>query len=232
MQSIVKNTATAKLRTLIIDSLDGAGAPVALVQANISIGGSIVALVGLSGTCTQVGSTPQHKIELTQAESDLFGVSEPGFVAIEAASGAIPVSFPFMTFQSDIGVTPPTAGDVADAVWDEVLAGHTTAGTAGKVLADVLTGVTAVAATLAAGVLVGSGSITAIRDAILNWTIWTGWTLAKALRSGFTTLLGTKTGGGTGTEVFTAPAGGGTVTSTTDANNNRSSVVSTESGTP
>lgn len=32
--------------------------------------------------------------------------------------------------------TAPTAGEVADAVWDEALAGHATAGTAGKALAD------------------------------------------------------------------------------------------------
>lgn len=30
----------------------------------------------------------------------------------------------------------PTSGEIADAVWDEALSGHTTAGTAGKVIAD------------------------------------------------------------------------------------------------
>jgi hypothetical protein len=33
-------------------------------------------------------------------------------------------------------VTPPTSADIADAVWDEALSGHTTAGSAGKALAD------------------------------------------------------------------------------------------------
>lgn len=33
-------------------------------------------------------------------------------------------------------VTPPTSADIADAVWDEALAGHTTAGTTGKALSD------------------------------------------------------------------------------------------------
>jgi hypothetical protein len=34
------------------------------------------------------------------------------------------------------GGSAPTASQVADAVWDEALSGHTTAGTAGKELAD------------------------------------------------------------------------------------------------
>jgi len=33
-------------------------------------------------------------------------------------------------------VTPPTSADIADAVWDEALSGHTTAGSAGKALSD------------------------------------------------------------------------------------------------
>ncbi len=33
-------------------------------------------------------------------------------------------------------VTPPTSADIADAVWDEALSGHTAAGSAGKALAD------------------------------------------------------------------------------------------------
>jgi hypothetical protein len=33
-------------------------------------------------------------------------------------------------------VTPPTSADIADAVWDEDLSGHTTAGSAGKALSD------------------------------------------------------------------------------------------------
>lgn len=39
------------------------------------------------------------------------------------------------------GATAPTAGEVADAVWDEATAGHVTAGTFGKSDADVLTAV-------------------------------------------------------------------------------------------
>lgn len=34
------------------------------------------------------------------------------------------------------GATAPTAGEVADAVWDEALSGHATAGTSGKKLTD------------------------------------------------------------------------------------------------
>jgi hypothetical protein len=34
--------------------------------------------------------------------------------------------------------TPPTAGAIADAVWDEATSGHSTAGTAGKAITDIL----------------------------------------------------------------------------------------------
>lgn len=35
------------------------------------------------------------------------------------------------------GGSAPTAGEIADAVWDEALSGHTTAGTAGKAVSDI-----------------------------------------------------------------------------------------------
>lgn len=35
--------------------------------------------------------------------------------------------------------TPPTVGEIADAVWDEALSAHTTAGSGGKILADAAT---------------------------------------------------------------------------------------------
>lgn len=40
------------------------------------------------------------------------------------------------------GTNIPTAAEIADAVWDEALSGHTTAGTAGKTLSDLSTAVT------------------------------------------------------------------------------------------
>jgi hypothetical protein len=40
--------------------------------------------------------------------------------------------------QAPTGGTPPTAADIADAVLDEAIAGHTTAGTLGKAVADIL----------------------------------------------------------------------------------------------
>ena len=44
--------------------------------------------------------------------------------------------------------TPPTAGAIADAVWDEATAGHTTAGTYGKGFTDILGRVTAAVYTM------------------------------------------------------------------------------------
>lgn len=38
------------------------------------------------------------------------------------------------------GGTPPTAADIADAVWDEATSGHATAGSTGKALTDVSAG--------------------------------------------------------------------------------------------
>lgn len=40
-----------------------------------------------------------------------------------------------------------SAADIADAVWDEVLSGHSTAGTAGKVLSSISSGIGAIAHT-------------------------------------------------------------------------------------
>lgn len=73
---------------------------------------------------------------------------------------------------------------------------------------------------------------TNIRDALLNWEPYTGYSLARLLRVLGIVMRGTLSGGRTGTEVFTAPAGVATVTATTDANGNRSAVSDTASGTP
>lgn len=45
--------------------------------------------------------------------------------------------------------TPPTAGTIADAVWDEATSGHTTAGSAGKALTDANNGTPPTAAAIA-----------------------------------------------------------------------------------
>jgi len=134
-QSIVKNTATAKLRSIIIDSLDDAGAAVALVQANLSIGGTLLALQAFAGTVTQVGTTPQHVVVLTQGESDDYEIGEYGYVQIETASGALPVSFPFLVVEADISVAPDTSAEIATAVWADADGAQVVSDTA-AILAD------------------------------------------------------------------------------------------------
>lgn len=73
---------------------------------------------------------------------------------------------------------------------------------------------------------------TQIRDAILSWEPYTGYNLARLLRAMGIVFRGTLAGARTGTETFTAPAGGATVTATTDVNGNRTVVSDTASGTP
>jgi hypothetical protein len=52
------------------------------------------------------------------------------------AGGAVTVGTNNDKTGYSLTVTPPTSADIADAVWDEALSGHTTAGSAGKALAD------------------------------------------------------------------------------------------------
>lgn len=73
---------------------------------------------------------------------------------------------------------------------------------------------------------------TANRNALLNWEPYTGFSFAKIFRAIGIVLFGTKTGSGTDTEIFTAPAGGATVTATVDVDANRSAVITDASGTP
>ena len=79
---------------------------------------------------------------------------------------------------------------------------------------------------------VSAAAVTKIRDGILNWEPFTGFTLAKLFRVKGIVLHGTKAGSDTASEVFTAPAGGATVTATVDASGNRTVVSTTASGTP
>lgn len=70
------------------------------------------------------------------------------------------------------------------------------------------------------------------RNALLNWEPFSGFSFAKMFRVFGIVLFGTKTGSGTATEIFTAPADGATVTATVDVDGNRSAVITDASGTP
>jgi len=79
---------------------------------------------------------------------------------------------------------------------------------------------------------VDAAAVTSIRDGLLNWVVFTGFTFARMLRVLGIVWRGTLSGGRTSTETFTAPAGGATVTATVDAFGNRTVVTDTASGTP
>lgn len=74
--------------------------------------------------------------------------------------------------------------------------------------------------------------VTDMRNALLTWEPYTGYSLARLLRSMGIVLRGTASGLNTTAATYTAPAGGATVTATVDANGNRSVVSDTASGTP
>lgn len=73
---------------------------------------------------------------------------------------------------------------------------------------------------------------TQIRDAVLNWEPYTGYSLARLLRAMGIVLRGTASGLAGTSATYTAPAGGATVTATVDANGNRTAVTDTASGAP
>lgn len=77
-----------------------------------------------------------------------------------------------------------------------------------------------------------TGPANIIRNSILNWEPFTGYSLARLLRVIGIVLRGTASGLGTTSATFTAPAGGATVTATVDASGNRTVVADTASGTP
>lgn len=77
-----------------------------------------------------------------------------------------------------------------------------------------------------------TAAVTKIRDSLLNWVVFTGYSLAKIFRIKGILDRGTTTGRDGNTEVYTAPAGGETVTVQYDDDGNRIVVSDTVSGTP
>lgn len=66
--------------------------------------------------------------------SDYVGATKVAEVATWATNPSSDSVFVITPFGSIPGASAPTAGEVADAVWDEALSGHTTSGTAGEAL--------------------------------------------------------------------------------------------------
>lgn len=139
-------------------------------------------------------------------------------VAGQTATAATGVTFP----SSIASPTNISAGTIATV---------TNVTTVNGLAAGVITAAS-IAANAITAAKVATDTITAIRDGLLNWVVFTGYTLARVLRIVGIVFRGTKTGSATSSEVFTAPADGSTITVTADSSGNRSAMADTASGTP
>lgn len=102
-----------------------------IVKANIvQISGDTVAADNLESYCD--GTTP-IPANITQVNGSAASVSTAVDANVTQVAGASVTGV--NDFKADVSGVP-TAGAVADAVWDEALSGHTSAGSAGKALAD------------------------------------------------------------------------------------------------
>lgn len=109
---------------------------------------------------------------------------------------------------SDVA-SPPSAASIADAVWEEDVADHASAGTFGKRVDDIPT---------------AAENVTELLDQ--DDTIETGLTVRKAWRFAMSVLGGKLSGAGTGTEVFrnSVADSKNRVTATVDVNGNRTAI--------
>jgi hypothetical protein len=153
-----------------------------------------------------------NAVRATYATSGTFGqgaASVQGNVTGSVQSLAAD-AINILTFSS--GTVASIAGTVADSVLDEAMSGHTTAGTLGKYVADVL----------------AQTDPDAIADAVLDRAdgVEAGHTVREYLARTAAVLVGKLSGAGTGTEVFrnmadTADA----VTASVDGSGNRTAVT-------
>lgn len=134
------------------------------------------------------------------------------------------------------GGTPPTAGQIADAVWDEAQADHVGAGTFGEVATETAA---ILDDTGSAGVVVAAGSKTgyaltagerdSIAAALLDLAngVETGLTPRQALRLALSALAGKLSGAGSGTEVFRNAIADNKnrITATVDGDGNRTAIA-------
>lgn len=141
----------------------------------------------------------------------LFAGSAAGELAVKLSTqGKADVNAEADAALSDYGAnttTPPTAAAVADAVLDEAMSGHTTPGTLGKAVADVLedTGTTlpSTLSTISTNVLT---LVTKLTTGITSLAEWLGLLAGK--QAGDATAL---------TEIRATGAGSGTYDPTTDS---------------
>lgn len=153
MSALRKNVASQVVTFALVNATTGAALTGATVTTKVALDGTQAAS---AGTLTELGSG-QYKYVPTQGETNGASV---GFLF--TATNAVPVNLHCFTTSQDPTIAQtgdayarlgapagasiaadiaavPTAAANADAVWDEALSGHTTAGTAGKKLGDLST---------------------------------------------------------------------------------------------
>ena len=92
------------------------------------------AFADCTNEATEIGTSGCGYIDLTSTEMNADNVIIKTTVTNTDALPLVTVVWPEEAGDYRLAATPPTAGDVADAVWDEATAGHTTSGTFGEQL--------------------------------------------------------------------------------------------------
>ena len=141
-----------------------------------------------------------------------------GFARLGAPAGA--------SVSADIaGLNDPTAAAIADAVWDELQSGHTTAGSFGEIATEIAA---VLADTGSDGVALSTAAQNAIADALLDRAngVESSWTLRQALRIILAAAAGKLSGAAT-TSVAIRDVGDtkNRISATVDADGNRSAVT-------
>lgn len=157
------------------------------------------------------------------ATRGLSGTALPDAAA--DAAGGLPISDAgaldmdaIKTAADNIYADMAATADVADAVWDEAIADHTTAGSFSKAVTDIL------ADTGTDGVVLTAAAV----DAVLDEAVVGTYTMRQLLAVMASALAGKVSGGGTSTVTFRGiNDASDVIVATVDANGNRSAVTLT-----
>jgi hypothetical protein len=127
MQIIPLNNTTIPL---CFNMRDSAGDFVTGLSPTVTLSKNGGAFASPSGAVSEIGSTGKYIVAANATDANTAGSLKLN----ATGTGAIPESREFHIASS---ATVPTAAENADAVWDEALSGHTTAGSAGKAVTDI-----------------------------------------------------------------------------------------------
>lgn len=158
MQRAMKDAeTTAARKRVFFDIRDSAGAgwagSVSGVKAKRSLSGATEA--DTTNDIVRVGGA-LHYVELDDTEAASGAAGDVIACYVPADTGRLESTHGFYEITADdVAEASNTPGEIADAVWDEALSGHSTSGTGGKVLADAAT---------AAGLATLSGKVDTVDD--------------------------------------------------------------------